>query len=364
MRNALAKPAGSLIVIPMSAPAFDLDYYRARIAALAEQGIYVGTSSWTYEGWLGQIYTASRYEYRGRFARTRFEQNCLSEYAETFKTVCFDGAYYAFYGEEKWRAMAAQVPRDFKFGLKVPEMITVKRWPTLAKYGVHGGQLNEEFLSASLFTERVLQPLEAIRENVGPIIFEFSKFYTSEYEDGGQFVADLDRFFSALPKTWAYSVELRNRKWLGKEYIDCLKRHGVAHTWNNWSDMPSVSEQFGIVGDPPTDDLEVARFLLRPGRKYDDAVQMFQPYKITKEINEDARTALQVLIDKRWVRRSRSGTYIYINNRLEGNALNTVMAVLDRIAPLKEVPRPATGAKPISVSASTKVTQDQFDLGL
>lgn len=343
---------------------FDLAYYRARIAALAEQGIDVGTSSWNYEGWLGQIYSASRYEYRGRFAKTRFEQNCLSEYAETFKTVCFDGAYYAFYSEEKWRAMAAQVPSDFRFGLKVPEMITVKRWPTLPKHGVHGGQINEEFLNAPLFVERVLQPLESIRSNVGPIIFEFSKFYSTEYKEAALFVDDLDRFFSSIPKTWAYSVELRNRTWLGRQYLDCLRKHNVAHTWNNWSDMPPVSEQFGIVGEPPTDDLEVARFLLKSGRKYEDAVAKFKPYKVTGEINEDARSALQLMIEKRWVRRSRSGTYIYINNRLEGNALNTVLAVLDRIAPLKDLPKPTPTIKPNSMSAPSKPIQDQFDLRL
>lgn len=340
----------------MAEASFDLAYYRARIAALAERGIFVGTSSWTYDGWLGQIYTASRYEYRGRFAKSRFEENCLSEYAETFKTVCFDGAYYTFYDETKWRSMAAQVPADFKFGLKVPEMITVKRWPSLAKHGAHAGQINEEFLNAPLFVERVLQPLEAIRPNVGPIIFEFSKFRPGEYGDVAAFVADLDDFFSAIPKTWLYSVELRNRKWLGKEYLDCLRRHGIAHTWNNWSDMPPVSEQFGIVGEPPTENVEVARFLLRSGRKYEEAVAMFSPYKITKEINEDARSALQLLIEKRWVRVSRSGTFIYINNRLEGNALNTVLAVLDRIQALQSVPKPPPAPPPPG--------QVSFDLGM
>ncbi len=341
----------------MSEPSFDLAYYRARIAALAEKGIFVGTSSWTYQGWIGQIYTASRYEYRGKVANTRFEENCLSEYAETFKTACFDGAYYTFYGAEKWQAMAAQVPPDFRFGLKVPEAITVKRYPTLPKYGDRGGTLNEDFLNAPLFIERFLQPLESIRRNVGPIIFEFSKFYSSEYPEVSAFVADLEIFFSVLPKTWSYSVELRTRKWLGPEYLACLRKHAVAHVWNNWSDMPAVSEQFGIVGEPPTDDLEVARFLLKPGRKYEDAVAKFKPYKITQEINDDARSALQLMIEKRWVRLSRNGTYIYINNRLEGNALMTVLAVLDRIEALKSVPRPAPITPP-------KPAQGQFDLGL
>jgi uncharacterized protein YecE (DUF72 family) len=338
---------------------FDLPYYRARIAALAQRGIYVGTSSWTYPGWLGQIYTAERYEYRGRFATARFEANCLREYAETFRTVCFDGAYYTFYGEDKWRAMAEQVGPGFRFGLKVPEMITVKRWPNLDKHREHAGQINGDFLNADLFCMRFLQPLEAIRANVGPIIFEFSKFYPSEYKDVAEFVADLDRFFAAMPKTWAYSIELRNRKWLGPEYLACLKRHGVAHCWNNWTDMPAVSEQFGMVGELPTDDLEVARFLLKPGRKYAEAVEKFQPYKITQDINEDARGALQALVDKRWVRLARNGTYVYINNRLEGNALNTVLAVLDRIEALKSVPRPTPVAK-----VAAKPAQDQFDLGM
>lgn len=339
---------------------FDLPYFRARIAALAERGIYVGTSSWTYPGWVGQIYTEERYEYRGKFAKSRFEENCLREYAETFKTVCFDGAYYTFYDEAKWRAMAEQVPSDFHFALKVPEMITVKRWPELPKFRERGGQINSEFLSADLFCMRFLQPLEAIRSLIGPIIFEFSKFYPSEYRDVGDFIADLDRFFAAIPKTWAYSVELRNRKWLGPEYLACLKKHGVAHVWNNWTDMPAVAEQFGIVGEPPTDELEVARFLLKPGRKYQEAVERFQPYKITQEINEEARAALQLLIEKRWVKLSRNGTYVYINNRLEGNALNTVLAVLDRIEALKTVPRPTAPATP----ATSKPVQVQFDLGM
>lgn len=349
----------------MSDVGFDLGYYRARIAALAERGIYVGTSSWKYEGWLGQIYTPSRYEYRGRIASSRFEERCLAEYAETFRTVCVDAAFYTFPNAEKLQEQAAQVPEGFRFGFKTTEEITVKRWPGLPRYGLRGGTINENFLHAPLFADRFLGPLEAIRRHVGVIMLEFGKFYSTEYSDVSEFTADLDRFFAALPKGWPLSVELRNRKWLGPEYLACLRRHGVAHVWNNWTDMPPVSEQFGIVGEPPTDDLEVARFLLKSGRKYEDAVAKFQPYKLTGEINEDARGALQLMIEKRWVRRSRSGTYIYINNRLEGNALNTVLAVLDRLQVLHAVPKPPPAAAPTPppLASPPKPAQEQFDLG-
>lgn len=342
--------------------AFDLDYYRARIAALAARGIYVGTSSWNYPGWLGLVYSESRYETRGRFSNAKFERECLREYAETFKTVCFDGAYYTFYDEAKWRAMAEQVPADFKFALKVPEAITVKRWPAITeRYRDRSGQLNPDFLNAELFAEKFLHPLEAIRANLGPIILEFSRFQPEEFSTVTDFLEQLDRFLAALPKGWPYSVELRNRTWLGPAYLACLKKYGVAHVFNNWTAMPAVGEQMQTVENQVVEDLTVARFLLKPGRKYEEAVQRFSPYKITQELNEEARTALAALIERGWVKLSKSGSYLYINNRLEGNALQTVNGVLDRLDELMKVPRPAPSAKP---APPPKPTQDQFDLGL
>jgi uncharacterized protein YecE (DUF72 family) len=37
-----------------------------------------------------------RHEYRGTTAKPRFERDCLSEYAEVFKTVSVDAAFYNF----------------------------------------------------------------------------------------------------------------------------------------------------------------------------------------------------------------------------------------------------------------------------
>ena len=65
--------------------AFDRDQMKKKAAALAAKGVYIGTSSWKYEGWFGQLYTPARYEYRGKVAKTRFERDCLSEYAEVFQ---------------------------------------------------------------------------------------------------------------------------------------------------------------------------------------------------------------------------------------------------------------------------------------
>jgi hypothetical protein len=75
---------------------FDRAALAQAVQQLAKRGAYIGTSSWKYEGWLGMLYDPRRYEYRGKVAMKRFEQNCLREYAEVFKTVCVDAAFYKF----------------------------------------------------------------------------------------------------------------------------------------------------------------------------------------------------------------------------------------------------------------------------
>ena len=50
-------------------------------------------------------YDRSRYEYRGKFAETRFKRECQREYAEVFKTVCVDAAYYAFPSQQSLEVM-------------------------------------------------------------------------------------------------------------------------------------------------------------------------------------------------------------------------------------------------------------------
>ena len=42
------------------------------------------------------LYDEQRYLYRGKFAESRFERDCLEEYAQIFRTVCVDAGYYQF----------------------------------------------------------------------------------------------------------------------------------------------------------------------------------------------------------------------------------------------------------------------------
>ena len=308
---------------------FQREDMKQRLLDLAVQGVFVGTSSWKYPGWCGTLYDRARYEWRGKFAESRFNKQCLAEYAEVFKTVCVDAAYYTFPSPQYLEGLANQVPEDFLFGFKVTDAITIKKFPNLDRFGALAGKPNENFLSAELFTKAFLQPCESIRGNVGLLMFEFSRFWETDYQHGRDFVVDLDKFLGQLPAGWPYAVEIRNRNWLKPAYFESLARHHVAHVFNSWEAMPAVSEQMALAGSRTNPDLIAARFLLKPGRRYEEAVKAFEPYDRLKEENPPARAAAKALIAEGKAVGPKRKTFVFVNNRLEGHSLSTIAGIVE-----------------------------------
>ena len=307
---------------------FDRQGLAARLTELAGRGIHIGTSSWKYAGWRGQLYDEARYVFRGKFSESRFERLCLAEYAEVFKTVCVDAAYYQFPSARYVDELMAQVPSDFLFSLKVTDAITVKRFPNLPRFGVRAGEPNAHFLNADLFVSAFLAPFEKHRSQVGTLLFEFSRFYPSDFARGRDFVEALDQFLGRLPRDWRYGVEIRNRNFLQDDYFSMLRLRDVAHVFNSWDAMPSIGQQLDMTGSVTARDFVAARFLLKPGRKYEDAVKGFSPYDRIHEVNEEGRSAAARILQESMVEHARRKVFLYVNNRFEGNALQTIVGML------------------------------------
>jgi uncharacterized protein YecE (DUF72 family) len=305
---------------------FDRDGLAARLRGLARENIYIGGSSWKYEGWLGQVYTRERYLARGRFSRKLFEAECLREYAETFPTVCGDFAFYQFPNAEFWQRLFSRVPEGFRFAFKVPEQITCKVFPKHARYGQQAGKENEAFLDARMLHEMFLRPLEAYREKTALLIFEFGAFGRRSFAELAEFLDRLDPFLSALPREFRYAIEIRNPEFLEKDYFSCLRNHGVAHVYNAWSKMPELRRQLAMP-DSATADFLVCRALLRHGRVYEDAVGLFAPYTRIQDPNPEARESMRVLIGR--AREDKQFLFLFVNNRLEGNAPLTILSLVE-----------------------------------
>jgi uncharacterized protein YecE (DUF72 family) len=301
---------------------------RPKLRWLADRGVYFGTSSWKYEGWLGSIYSPDRYQTRGKFSKAKFEETCLAEYAETFPTACGDFAFYQFPTAEYWDRLFGATPDAFLFGLKVPEEITVATWPGHARYGKRAGLENEHFLDAGIFERFFTKPLERYRERLGPLIFEYGTFNRKTFKNVGEFLALLDPFLASLPGGFRYAIEIRNPDYLCPDYLGLLASRNVAHVFNAWTRMPALEDQSRL-DDAYSADFTVVRALLARGRTYEQAVKSFEPYREIQEPNEGAREGMVRIA--RQARERKVPAYVFVNNRLEGHAPSTIEAVADAI---------------------------------
>lgn len=300
-----------------------LDPLKQRLQRWAERGVYFGTSSWKYEGWLGQVYTREQYVVRGRFSLKNFEQRCLEEYAQIFPSVCGDFSFYQFYSEAYWQRLFAQVPPTFQFGFKAPEVITALSFPDHERYGPHRGKQNQHFLNADLLRREFLGPLERFRRQVGYIVFQFPQFSKAAL---ASFREKLDPFLTTLPDAFRYGVEIRNQSLLGDSYFDCLRQHRVSHVFNSWTRMPPIGKQLELPGSL-TSDVVVSRVLLRPGRTYEQAVQMFQPYDQVKDPYPQGCRDVANLVRAATKQTGRK-IFVAVNNRYVGNAPATIEEIL------------------------------------
>lgn len=301
---------------------------REPLEQLASGSVFIGTSSWKYPGWCGQVYDGTRYTTRNKFSEAKFERECLAEYAEIFPTVCVDAGYYKFPSPQYVEGLAKQVPDTFRFGFKVTDTITLKNYTNLPRFGALSGKPNEHFLDADLFKKAFLSSFDRIQDKVGVLIFEFSHFYPNDFSHGREFMEMLDVFLTQIPKAFSYAIEVRNKSLLQPEYLSMLSSHGVAHVFNSWTKMPEIEEQIGIPGTFTTD-FTTARLLLKPGRTYEQAVSAFSPYKAVQDPNEAIREAAKSLIQR--AKGGKRPSFVFVNNRLEGNAPTTIASIVQSL---------------------------------
>jgi uncharacterized protein YecE (DUF72 family) len=295
--------------------------------------IRFGTSTWTYEGWQGLVYTKT-------YAKGRFKQDCLAEYAayqyrgeRLFRTVGFD---FTFYGPPTVRQLAhyaAQLPADFRVCSKVWEEVTVPIYASGPRGRSRSGP-NPHFLDADFFLEQVLAPYqEAFRDKTGPFIVEFQRTGI----EPAQFLPKLDAFLGRLPKEYQYAVEVRNPRLLGPEYRAVLQAHTVAHVYNHLHGMPTLGQQHEQLGSEFTAPFTLLRLLTPRDLTYAQAVKAYRPYsKIVRALPDMRRDAIR-LVQESVSRRQLA--YVLVNNRSEGSAPLTVQAIAD------ELQREASGVR-------------------
>lgn len=283
-------------------------------------GVFFGTSSWSFPGWAGLVYGATR-------PQASLARHGLREYAThpLLTTVGVDRSYYAPIPAADLREYAEQLPDTFRCCFKAPAAVTAVTLGSPKQ-----PEPNPDFLSVDRLAADLLEPCAAVfAAHTGPIILEFPATPRQARIDPADFHNRLDRFLGALPDGFEYAVELRDVRLLTPAYFAVLARHGVAHTYNYWSAMPSPGAQAGVV-PPESATFAVVRLLLRPGTWYADQRERFMPFNRLVEPDEGMRADVTTL-----TRRILAGgrrAYVLVNNKAEGSSPLTIRALAARLA--------------------------------
>jgi uncharacterized protein YecE (DUF72 family) len=294
-----------------------------RLRAAIPPNVHFGTSTWNYPGWTGLVYSRA-------YPKSGAATKMLAEYARfpLFSTVGIDSSFYGPPSAKTLAAWARALPSGFRCVSKVWDRLTIHRFTGPRDEG-RTGQRNPDFLNPELFRSDVWAPYqESFAGHTGPFVFEFQRISPKALPPD-RFVDRLDRFLGALPAEGEYGVEVRNEELLTPAYFAVLREHGVAHVFNSWTRMPSIGDQLDRP-DSVTGRFLISRALLRPGRRYADAVDQFSPYDRIREPNPELRHDLVRVVEL--AAALRIPAYLLVNNRAEGSAPLTIAAVARLIA--------------------------------
>lgn len=233
-------------------------------------GVYLGGSTWSFQGWAGLVYDRS-------YSQSRLAREGLAAYARhpLLRGVGVDRTHYAPVEAMELAAYREAVPKDFRFLVKAHEACTLARFPEHARYGAARGQENPLFLDPKYATDQVVAPfVEGMGEDAGALLFQFAP---QSLGAPARFAERLQAFLAALPRGPIYAVELRNRELITAEYGEALLSVGACHCHNVHPRMPDIRAQSRLAGTDRAA-MTIIRWLLGPGMTYEEAGRRYAPF--------------------------------------------------------------------------------------
>lgn len=311
---------------------------RELAAGLARQ-IHLGTSSWSFPGWDGLVW-------KGQYGESALSRKGLAAYARhpALRCVSIDRSFYRPLSASQYAAYAAQVPEDFRFVVKAPSLVA----DALVRGDEgRGMQVNPAFLSPDLAAAEFVQPaLEGLGAKAGALVFQLSPLPATWLRRMPQLLDRLAAMLAGLPALQpaapdaVVAVEVRNPELLTPEFVQVLKAAGATYCLGLHAKMPPISEQVPLLRALWPGPL-VCRWSLH--RKhgaygYEAAKGLYEPFRQLVDPDPDTRATLARVV---------AGTagagykaYVTINNKAEGSAPLSVLALAGAVAALS-APRSA-----------------------
>ncbi|MDD5707977.1 MAG: DUF72 domain-containing protein [Kiritimatiellae bacterium] len=282
--------------------------------------LHIGTCSWKFPSWRGVIYSHTA------------KPDYLREYAQHFDCVEVDQWYWSLFGPDKIALpqpkavadYAAAVPANFRFGVKLPNALTLTHMPQTA--GSASLTPNPNFLSPDLLLT-FMQRLEPLHSRLGPLMLQFSYLNLRQMPSQEAFLERLQAFVRHLPEGFIWGIETRNPKYLNPEYFAFLRAHSLAHVFEMGYYMPPIRDVYATCAELLTENIVVRLH----GPDWEGMEQRTgQDWsKVVEPRDGDIDALAAVLKDLRGRQRK---AWVFVNNHFEGCAPATVRKIERRLA--------------------------------
>ena len=204
----------------------------------------MGVSTWSYPGWEGLVwdglYDASTLSRKGLSA--------LSQHP-LMRTVCIDRSFWRPLSIEQYAQMAAQVPEDFRFVVKCPNVVTDA---LVRGEDGQGQQRNPVFLNAQLAIDQFVVPtLEGLGHKLGVLVYQLSPLPWDMLHSPNAVLEPLASLLCATQRMLhqaqasdvVVAVEVRDPILLGDGLLQVLKAHSATLCLGLHGKMPPIEQQ-------------------------------------------------------------------------------------------------------------------------
>ncbi|ROQ90993.1 DUF72 domain-containing protein [Desulfosoma caldarium] len=313
--------------------------------------VLLGTASDRYSGWIGQIYTASRYEGRmtqrvqkvgsKSFTSTVLPVDSVREYFEHFSALEIDFTFYSLllnpdgkptHSYRTLERYAEHLPPDARVLLKVPQKVCAWRlWTGSAAVS------NPSFLDPDLFRDAFYEPaVHLLGDRLAALIFEQEYHRKDDRLHPEDLANRLAAFFDAAPKDTRYHVELRTESYLSPPIFRVLGHYGVGQVMSHWTWLPSLRQQWQRSGQRFFNASRwlVVRLLTPRGMRYEEAYARAHPFDhLVEDMIQPSLFQETADLVARGLKADQT-VCIIINNRAGGNApllaRQLVMTLMER----------------------------------
>lgn len=327
-----SRPADRRQKLPDVEPAV-VDLEVQAIAASLPRNLHLGTSSWSFPGWRGLVWADVHSD-------SKLARSGLPAYARhaMLRTVSLDRAFYRPLTATEYAGYAAQVPDDFRFMVKAPQLVCDA---LVRAADGRGMQDNPSFLDPLLARRDFVEPaLKGLGSKIGALVFQLSPLPAARLGRMDLVLEQLARMLAGLPTLRAaapqavVAVEVRDPEFLTPAFASVLRAAGATYCVGLHAKLPPISEQLPVLRALWPGPL-VCRWSLnaKHGRYgYDAAKDSYRPFDRMVDPDPATREALARVVagtvGSGW------SVYVAINNKAEGSAPLSVIALAQAVARL------------------------------